>query len=132
MKKVTLVALVLVVMLLGIIAYASAQSETIEVTARVKPKLVLTLPTSHDVYLGEVDPGSVATSTAGPIVTVSSNRSYSFSADWSGDPGFSDTYAHGTGSAGESSTHTGDVSFLPSWSVEGTQTGFLQFTATQN
>jgi hypothetical protein len=130
MKKVMLVALVLVVMLLGIVAYASAHGDTIEVTAHVRPKLVLSLPTVHDVYIGEVDPDDlVGISVAGPTVTVSSNTSYDFSAASSG-AGFSDTYAHETRGAGFGSTHTGNVSFLPSWSMEGTQTGAVQFTAT--
>jgi hypothetical protein len=137
MKKVMLVALVLVVMILGIVAYASAAFRTVDVTARVNPKLTLELSSDTTITLGAIDPdGPGVLSDAGPTVTVRSNRSYDFTPDWATNPSgaFSDDYAVASGAAkttGAGVPYDGNVTFTPSWALDGDQVGVLRFTATQ-
>jgi hypothetical protein len=138
MKKTLVVAILIVAMILGIVAYAFAATASVTVTATVLPKFAMTVDTTA-IPLGSIDPDSLATlSAAGPQVNVRSNRGYSFSRTWTTNPGnaFSDTYVNDltaarTGAAGVN--YNGNMVFDPNFDLaEGLNTGIIQFTATQN
>jgi hypothetical protein len=143
MKRTLVGAVAVLAIILGIVAYAGAATSdlgTITVTARVNPKLTLSLPTTPDVDLGTaIDPDNTAGVTlAGPQVTVKSNQQFRFAATWTQDQGgaFTDTYADtGTGlwePRDANARFNGSVKFVPRWDLgPGDVVGTLQFSATQ-
>jgi hypothetical protein len=135
MKKIAFVAVLIVAIVFGIVAYSFAASQAVTVNASVNPKLEMTLSDGADVELGSIDPEGPGTlSTAGPAVTVKSNKTYNFGTNWTTNPGgaFSDTYADTTGAPKSASdVYNGNVVFTPSWLLEGSQVGVITFTANQ-
>ncbi len=81
MKKTLIIAVVVVALVLGVVAYAIAADPPVTVTAKVNPKFELTLDdnvfTYADDYPLGLDPGASYT-IAGPEVTVKSNKTWSW------------------------------------------------------
>lgn len=140
MKKTMIVAIAILAIVLGIVAYASADTAAVVVNGQVKGKLLLTVATAA-LTIPDTDPGAMAL-TAGPTANVKSNKIYTFTTGWSlpvnsALPMWSDTYvnsaAHArSGAAGDD--FTGNVRFTPDYSLDALLPSQAQitFTATQN
>jgi hypothetical protein len=137
MKKTMFVAIAILAIILGIVAYAGAATADVTVTATVASKLTMTVNTAT-IDLGETDPDAVGNlSAVGPQCNVRSNKVYDFGTTWPTNPGtaFSDTYVDTTGAARTASAgvnYNGNVVFNPDFELaEGLNTGVLQFSAAQ-
>ncbi len=151
MKKTMLVALVIVSLIFGIVAYASAASASanVAVTVKVNPKLNLTVVPAAGADLSGsqalgfaldwtgVDPGTSKSKAV--AFTIDSNRAGNLTAVWSSDPSaynLSSTlqaspepFGKGTGQP------FGDtISFAPDWNTDtvGMPTYTLQYSAIQS
>jgi predicted lipoprotein with Yx(FWY)xxD motif len=140
MKKALVVAVLIVALILGIVAYAFAATDHVDVTARVNAKLVMQLSDTAYTFTGPLtggnfDPDSSAATWSGMSVNVKSNAPYSFGHSWSGDTAaaFSDTFADvAVNAKTPSRNHTGDIVFTPNYDIDpGAYTAALQFTAAQ-
>jgi hypothetical protein len=77
-KRTLLVAVLMAVLVLGVVAYATADttaSDTVDVKAQANAKLLLTVSTST-VDFGLQDPGIAATKAGVQLVTVNSNTKF--------------------------------------------------------
>jgi hypothetical protein len=137
MKKTLVVAILIVAMILGIVAYAFADVASVQVTARVSPKLTMTVNTTAIDLGGPVDADTGTLSGAGPQCNVRSNKAYDFATTWPVNPGgaFSDNYADASGAlrtGGSGVNYNGTINFNANFGLaEGANTGTLQFEAVQ-
>jgi hypothetical protein len=84
MKRTLFVALAVAVMLMGIVAYASAVGNTVAVTATVNPMLTLTVDNGDETISLVGDPGDdVVSDTA--TINVRSNKQYDITRTESGE-----------------------------------------------
>jgi hypothetical protein len=144
MKKTVSVGIALIVIILGIVAYASAAtvegtgdprtaSHNLTVSANVRPKLSLEL-SAESMSFTDIDPDAAPSSQA-LIATVRSNKIYSLTHDWTTTDAsltddFNDLFSQ---PRTPGASHGVNVTFTPAWSMDPSSTisGTLQFTATQ-
>jgi hypothetical protein len=140
MKKTLVVAILIVAMILGIVAYAfAANPEYVTVNARVNPVFTLTVtPVGLDSVFSDVDPDS--TYTRDVTVRVSSNRSGTLSTSWDKTPavlaqwGMSNAYASAGFGKGKGQNFDDVISFSPTYATPslGSATPFvLTYSAVQ-
>ena len=143
MKKTMFVAVAVLAIILGIVAYATAATSTVKVTATVAPKLELSAPVGtydmsvlHTLPLigGALDPNEPALD-YNFDANVKSNKGYSINAAWVGTPdsAYSFTFTGGSFSKGASVNHPATITFDPSFDTapESALPAQLLFTATQ-
>jgi hypothetical protein len=136
MKRTLVVAVAVLVIILGLVAYAgAANTHTIDVTASVRPKLTLDLSTASVVFADRDPDGGPASVSIS--ATVQSNRGYDLTHQWLplASTALSDDFDDLTGATAgvqPGTSHPVSVTFTPTWDLEGSQVGTLQFTATQN
>lgn len=82
MKRTVIAAGVLTALVFGTVAYANGATGDVTVSATVSPHLTLTIPTST-VGLGSLTPGNTTSGTS--VITVKSNKAYTFSGAATGD-----------------------------------------------
>jgi len=73
MKRTLLIGVIAVALVLGVAAYATAETGTVTVTATVNPKITLSIDDSA-LALGGMDPD--ASGSANAVLTVSSNKAF--------------------------------------------------------
>ena len=153
-KSLLLGVLAVAILLMGAVAYATADTvtitkigsgttaqtatDTVTVKAAVNPKLVLTVATTNaaqTVDFGSVDPGTAY----GPFtqnLTVSSNKTYNITVAKVGDAviGLTTTLANSSGNAKTSSqAYTDNYSLNVPWATDpGPYTATVQYTVVQN
>ncbi|MDZ4166097.1 MAG: hypothetical protein U1E08_00140 [Coriobacteriia bacterium] len=76
MKRTVLAAVMVVALMFGIVAFAVAADEDVEVTARINPKFEMSIDTNAISFTGLVIP---ATASDTAIITVKSNKLWDFS-----------------------------------------------------
>ena len=154
-KSLLLGVLAVAILLMGAVAYATADTatitkvgsgttaqtatDTVTVKASVNPKLVLTVVTPgaavQTVDFGAVDPGT-ATGPQAVNLTVSSNKAYNISVAKVGDTpiGLTTTLANSTANAKTASTgFTDNYSINVPWTTDpGSYTATVQYTVVQN
>jgi hypothetical protein len=146
MKKTMFVAIAILAIILGIVAYAGADTVTgtgtprgaahdVAVSASVNPKLVLTIADAdHSHSFGAFDPDATAPAPWEFSVSVASNKSYGLSAGWVGATAaaWSYTFPAVLGASRTSGqSYPASIGFMPSWNTEGAYNATLRFTATQ-
>lgn len=77
MKKSAFVAIMVVALVFGLVAYATAQDEAVTVTATINPAFSMTLDANSFAF-GDVDLGTMP-SIPGAEITVKSNRPWTYS-----------------------------------------------------
>jgi hypothetical protein len=77
MKRTIVIALVVVGLVFGVVAYATAASQTVTVSVTPNAKLTATVTTST-VSFGAMDPGTSSTINSATTLVVSSNKLWSF------------------------------------------------------
>lgn len=76
MKKSAFVAIMVVALVFGLVAYATALTENVTVTAKINPAFSMTLDSNTFDY-GTLDLGAIA-SIPGPQITIKSNKLWSY------------------------------------------------------
>jgi len=135
------VAVAVLAIILGIVAYASAAGpDTVVVSATVNSKLDMTLSSTAYSFPGTFDPDAGPTTWNGMSVNVKSNKTYSFDKAWSSDTAsaFSDDFvvfpvtAKHAKTSNAGADHTGVITFDPNYDITpGAYSASLQFTALQ-
>lgn len=117
MKRSLAIVAMAVLLVLGVAAYATAVSDSVDVTARAKPKIVLTLD-RNTLDFGEVDPGSPVTTGTPVNVEVRSNQPFDLTKNIDNSVGaanmnlstsFTDVSGYAAGTASWDDTYTVDV-----------------------
>jgi hypothetical protein len=144
MKRTLVVAVAVLAIIVGIVAYAGATpsdgtgdprtaSHSLVVSANVAPKLSLEL-SAETMSFSDVDPDS-APSSQPLIATVRSNKIYSLTHVWTTpDASLTDDFVNLSGQPRTSGADHGvNITFTPAWSMDPDVgiSGTLQFTATQ-
>jgi hypothetical protein len=140
MKRTLLVALVLVSLIFGIVAYAFALGDvqTVTVNARVNPKFTMTLTPDAENFNG-VDPDPAFPYTRDVDISIDSNRSGTLDAAWVAAPAAAWNLSHSMTAQqnfgkGKGTPFTDTISFDPDYNTPSlaAATPFtLQYSATQ-
>lgn len=149
MKKTMFVAIAVLAIILGIVAYATAATTvgptSVNVSAAVNPKLDMTLNTMTYDFGAAVDPDAATLNSAANaiIVTVASNKAYDLTHAWTTNPTtpaspsgvFADNFTDvAKASTAKTAGTSYDValSFNPDYELTpGAVNGVVQFTAAQ-
>ena len=135
MKKTTFVAIAILAIILGIVAYASAAGvNTVDVTANVSSKLDLTLTgTSYGFGAVMPDAGQLYSPAGTLSVAVKSNKLYSITSGWGGTAFTDDFVDIPTAVAPKTSgqSYAYQIGFLPTYAQAGAVSDTLTFTAAQ-
>lgn len=140
MNKTMIVAIAILAMVLGIVAYASAATATYDITvnAKVNPKLNLTVTPAgaSNVLDWTLDPGATASESVG--IVVDSNLPGTLTAAWDDVAGaaaynLTKTLVSDPIVKAQNQNFTDTIEFQPDWTTDTTAKTFkLTYTATVN